>query len=133
MFRRQRQDRTISTDEVRAFADFHAWVLSLPWVVERPSNRETPGVRCFGVDCKPLRRRQLWMMTGLDREGRAGGLGLAVIVPRNAANDIEESGWGRPMAPMPRRHMLVAVDGAAFDRPRDAEALVLAAYGYALS
>ena len=133
MFRRQRQDRTSSTEEGRDFADFHKWVLSLPWVVERPYSRHAPGGRCFGVDCEPLGRRQLWLMTGLDRDEQTGGLGLAVIVPRDAANDIEGAGWGRQIAPLPRRHVLVAVDGAAFDRQRDAEALVLTAYGYALS
>ena len=42
-----------------AFDNLHEWVLSLPWVVERPFNVGTPGVRSFAVDCEPLGRKQL--------------------------------------------------------------------------
>jgi hypothetical protein len=28
----------------------------------------TPGVRAFGVDCEPLGRRQLWLLTGLEEQ-----------------------------------------------------------------
>jgi len=133
MFRRSRQDRILSSEHAPAFDDFHEWVLSLPWVVERPYSLDTPGVRCFGVDCEPLGRRQLWLITGLDENGASSSHSLTVIVPRDAANDIESAGWGRPVAPMPREHMLVAVDGPSFDRRRDAEALVLTAYGCAMS
>src|SRR6478672_6630004 len=37
----------------------HEWVLSLPWVVERPDDDTAPGVRYFAVDCEPLDRRQV--------------------------------------------------------------------------
>jgi len=133
LFRRSRSDEIVSTDEVPAFGDFYEWVLSLPWVVERPYSLETPGVRCFGVECEPLGRRQLWLVTGLDGNDRNSGASITVIVPREAANDIEDAGWGRPLAPMPQGHMLVTVDGPSFDRRRDVEALVLTAYGYAMS
>ncbi len=134
LFRRQGQDQIVSTEEVPGFGDFHEWVLSLPWVVERPYSLETPGVRCFGVECEPLGRRQLWLVTGLDGHGRpTGSPSITVIVPSEAANDIEDLGWGRPLAPMPRGYVLLTVDGPAFDRQRDLEALVLNAYGYAMS
>jgi hypothetical protein len=63
----RRREPTTTAREVRAFDDFHEWVLSLPWVVERPYALATPGVRGFGVECEPLDRRQLWLLTGLPR------------------------------------------------------------------
>jgi len=132
MFRRSR-DQIVSTEPERAFDDFHDWVLSLPWVVERPYNLDTPGVRCFAVDCEPLGRRQLWLMTGLDGARRRSNPSLTVIVPRAAANEIEDAGWGRIVAPMPREHSLVAIDRSSFGCRREVEALVLTAYGYAMS
>ena len=132
MFRRSR-DEIISNEPTPAFDDFHDWVLSLPWVVERPYNLDTPGVRCFGVDCEPLGRRQLWLMTGLDGARRRSCPSLTVIVPRDAASEIEDAGWGRTLAPMPREHSLLAIDGSAVDCRRDTEELVLTAYGYAMA
>jgi hypothetical protein len=80
MLRRRREPQTIGSNEGTALDDFHEWLLSLPWVVERPYNLETPGVRCFGVECEPLGRRQLWLVAGRQRQ-LADGIGLAVIVP----------------------------------------------------
>jgi hypothetical protein len=54
MLRRRREPQTIAPDEGNALDDFHEWVLSLPWVVGRPSSVDTPGVPCFGVDCELL-------------------------------------------------------------------------------
>jgi hypothetical protein len=42
-----------------------AWVLSLPWVVERPKIARRSGVRLYAVSCPLLRRRRVWLMTGL--------------------------------------------------------------------
>jgi hypothetical protein len=42
----------------------HSWLLGLPWVVERPGMAEAPGLRWFAVDCAPLGRRRLWLLTG---------------------------------------------------------------------
>ncbi|MDQ1459169.1 MAG: hypothetical protein QOI08_653, partial [Actinomycetota bacterium] len=67
MLRRRREPQTIASDEGNALDDFHEWLLSLPWVVERPYSLDTPGVRCFGIDCALLGRRQLWLITGLQR------------------------------------------------------------------
>jgi hypothetical protein len=133
MIRRRREQRATSTRVAGAFDDFHEWVLSLPWVVERPYGIGTPGVRSFGVDCEPLGRRRLWLLTGLQRELAIDRMGLAVVVPSNAANDIERGGWGRSVAPMPGQHELVSVYSESFDPPRDIEALVVTAYGHAMS
>src|ERR1700693_1191755 len=85
MLRRRREPQTVASNEGNALDDFHGWLLSLPWVVERPYGLDTPGVRSFGVDCEPLGRRQLWLITGLQRHVDTDGIGLAVIVPTDTA------------------------------------------------
>jgi hypothetical protein len=115
-----------------AFEDFHDWVLSLPWVVERPSRLAPPVVRSFAVDCEPLNRRQLWLITGLQEPSCADEISVAVIVPIEAAELIENSGWGERLAPMPAGHLLVTASSAALDRRQDIEALILTAYSCAI-
>jgi hypothetical protein len=133
MLRRRRTRQTISTRPQRLYDGFHEWVLSLPWVVERPYSLATPGVRSYGVDCEPLGRRQLWLLTGLGETSDQGARGLAVIVPADAARVIKAAAWGRAVAPMPGEHLLVSVHRNAIDRIVDVEALVLTAYGCAMS
>jgi hypothetical protein len=133
MLRRRGKQETVRTRERPSFEDFHEWVLSLPWVVERPYSVGTPGVRAFGVDCEPLGRRQLWLITGLDPQLEIHGLSLAVIIPAENGAEIEDAGIGRIVAPMPRRHALVSVYGLAIERRDELEALVLTAYGCAMS
>src|SRR5689334_24503869 len=94
-----------------AHDDFHDWVRSLPWVVERPYSLGTPGVRSFGVDCEPLGRRQLWLVTGLQAELESDGVGVALIVPEEAAQELEAANCGRSVAPVPAGHVLGAVYG----------------------
>src|SRR5258705_1271038 len=98
MIRRRREQRTTTT-VAPAFADFHEWVLSLPWVVERPYSPGAPGVRSFGVDCEPLERRQLWLITALQRELDADGIGLGINVPVAGASEIEDPCRGRTAGP----------------------------------
>ena len=133
MVRRQRDQKAPSIRDASPSDDFHEWVLSLPWVVERPFSLDTPGVRSFGVDCEPLGRRRLWLLTGVRHELGINGIGLAVVVPWHAANDIECAGWGQSVAPMPGEHALVNVYSELLGRRHDIEALVLAAYVYAMS
>ncbi|HEX4530693.1 MAG TPA: hypothetical protein VIA11_14925 [Acidimicrobiia bacterium] len=133
MLRRRREQPSGATAIAPAFEDFHAWVLSLPWVVERPYSVETPGIRCFGVDCEPLARRQVWLLTGLERQLDAHGLGLAVIVPADAAGDIEGAGLGRIVSPMPRGNALMAVSCDSLAGRAELETVVLSAYCCALS
>src|SRR3954447_11906327 len=133
MFRRQRTQHATGLHAPRGFADFHEWVLSLPWVVERPYSPATPAVRTFGVDCEPLSRRQLWLLTGLQQQLETDGFGLAVIVPTDVADEIQAGGAGRCVAPMPARHAMVALSGDMVGQRAELEALVLTAYGYAMS
>jgi len=94
MLRRRRERQSGATTFAPAFEDFHEWVRSLPWGVERPYSVETPGVRSFGVDCALLGRRQLWLLTGMERPFDADGLGLAIIVPDDAATRHRGCGPG---------------------------------------
>ena len=125
--------RTASATGTPALEDFHEWLLSLPWVVERPYCLGTPGVRAFGIDCEPLDRRQLWLITGLHKPMDADDVALAVIIPDEAADAIEDAGWAYRWSPMPAMHVLMrAADGAA-QRPQVIEALALAAYNFAMA
>jgi hypothetical protein len=133
MLRRNRTRQAVDSYAPRAFDDLHDWVLSLPWVVERPCSLEAPGVRSFGVDCEPLGRHQLWLITEFQRAPESERIGVAVIVPAEVADEIEIAGWGRSRAPLPGRKVMVAVYGDALSRRADLEMLVLTAYGYALS
>jgi hypothetical protein len=101
--------------------DLETWVNSLPWVVERP--HFDPGVRMFAVDCEPLDIRRVWLVTGL---GGAGNGGLAVVLPTEVAQIVEDAGWAWRVAPVPADHVLVRASAGA-DR-RELDALVLTAY-----
>ena len=116
-----------------AHATFHEWVLSLPWVVERPYSVATPDVRCFAVECEPLDRHQLWLVTGLQHELDPGRLSLAVVIPTDSAREVEDLGWGYPIAPMPGAQVLLAVRRESCDSQPEIEALVLAAYSSAMA
>jgi hypothetical protein len=133
MFSRHREAERETRERAIAFDDFHDWVLSLPWVVERPYGLGTPGVRSFGIDCEPLGRRQLWLLTGLRSRLDPRGIGLAVILPTDEAIELQGAGRGRSLSPMPGRQMLVSMNGDNFDRRDEVEALVLTAYGCAMS
>jgi hypothetical protein len=113
---------------------FHDWILSLPWVVERPFNIGTPGVRTFAVDCEPLGIRQVWLVTGLPHGGGVGvphGGGVGVIVPNPLAENYELVGVGRAIAQMPRDHTLMSVSDQA--DCADLDRAILDAYGTVLS
>jgi len=116
-----------------AVPTFHEWVLSLPWVVERPPVGGAAQVRTFAVECEPLDRRRLWLVTDLRQSCRFDGGDMAVIVPLEVAQFIEHVGWGQSLSPMPARHVLVAASERAIARPQDLEAFVLTAYSYAMS
>jgi hypothetical protein len=132
MLRRRRESQTTAAKQGRALDDFYEWLLSLPWVVERPCSLDTPGVRCFGVECAPLGRRRLWLMTGLGHDD-VDGIDLAIILPTDAARDLEDLGRGRIMAPMPAGHALVTVYGESWAGRQELEALALTAYDCAMS
>ena len=116
--------------EPSASNDFFAWVLSLPWVVERPYEL-APGVRTFAVDCEPLAVRRLWLVTGLGQQADARPK-VSVIVPLEVSWEIERAGWGRRVANMSPDHVLMSVRRDETGEG-DAEALVLTADRYAMA
>jgi hypothetical protein len=131
---RRRRDLETATQRDSAPPDrFHEWVLSLPWVVERPYDAETPGLRCFAIDCEPLGRRQVWLISGLQSDSDPAETGVAVIVPAEAALSIEDIGWGRMVAMLSADHVLVALNCRSADLRQTLEALVFTAYGHAMS
>jgi hypothetical protein len=132
MIRRRSTKKTSAVDSAPAFGDFHDWVLSLPWVVERSHSLATPGVRSFAIDCEPLGRRQLWLVTGLHEHLKIGSRDAAVILPLEAARSIENAGRGRALVPMPGQNVLMAVPCGGAGR-EEIEAITLVAYSYAMS
>jgi hypothetical protein len=106
--------------------DLEAWILGLPWVVERPYSLDTPGVRTFAVDCEPLARRRLWLVSGL-----RDGCGISVIVPADLATHLELLGLITPSAPMPPGHVLACIRQDVGQA--DIDRVVLKAYSYALA
>jgi hypothetical protein len=105
----------------------------MPWVVERPYSLGTPGVRAFGVDCEPLDRRQLWLITGLRNPLYAVDAALAVIVPNDAAEAIEQRGWAYRWTPMPAGHILMMARPGVANRPQEIEALAITAYSFSMA
>jgi hypothetical protein len=114
--------------------EVHEWVRSLPWVVERSPFHALPGsqVRVFAVDCEPLDRRQVWLLTGhvptlFDQPD------VAVVMPRSMALAATERGWVvHADALLPEDHVLVALANDAHREHAEVEALLLAGYCYAL-
>jgi hypothetical protein len=111
--------------------NIHDWILSLPWVVERPYGIGVPGVRSFAVDCEPLDLRQLWLVTGLTGSRTASALGAAVIVPTQLAEDLETVGLAVPISPMPARRVLARIPGDA--NRLDVEFVIAEAYASVMS
>jgi hypothetical protein len=127
-----RKSRPVS--RTPAYTDIQEWVLSLPWVVERPTDGSRPGVRLFAVDCPPLERRQLWLVTGLGQtlHDDDEGTGIAAVMPVAATRTADSAGWELHRAtPLPADHVLVTFRG---DVGRDEiDALILEAYSHAMS
>src|SRR6476619_6466169 len=102
--------------------NFHEWVLSLPWVVERPHGFGGRHVHSFAVDCELLGRQRLWLVTGLRQSWRVD-VDIAVMVPAEAVLSLEEAGWGRSLSPMPNGRVFMLISDAATETRQDLEAL----------
>ena len=88
-------------------------------------------VTCFAVDCEPLGRRRVWLLAGLTNDHHTSG--VAVVLPIDAATEIEELGLGYRFAVISDRHVLVAPHVVAATRRQRIETVVLTAYSYAMS
>jgi hypothetical protein len=104
----------------------HAWVLGLPWVVERPYSLGVPGVRSFAVDCAPAGVRSVWLVTGLPN-----GAGVGVVVPRALGADLDLLRLAEPIAPMPPVHVFAVVCAGVDEH--DLERVLLEAYATAFA
>jgi hypothetical protein len=109
--------------------DIHAWVSSLPWVVEEPRSL-APDVRMFAVDCEPLHVRRVWLMTG-PAAAPADSYNVSVVLPEDVGTIVARAGWAWRVAPMPPDHVLMRAD--VLGGANATEALILAAYECALS
>ena len=131
MIRRRATHSSAATRPVLVTEDLHEWVISLPWVVERPCNLQMPDVRSFSIDCEPLERRRLWLITGLT--SGSGSADIAVVLPIAAAEIFEAAGRGRRISPMPRRRVLMTACSDGVDELATIELVVLTAYSYAMT
>ena len=87
----------------------HGWLRGLPWVIERPGMVEAPGLRWFAVDCEPLGRRRLWLLTGAFGNVDTEGFGLHVVFPAATARRVVDAGVGAMVAALGDEHTLVSL------------------------
>ena len=141
MFRRRATRRSSPLDRRPASGPLEEWVLSLPWVVERPTDARWPEVRFFEVDCQPLRRRRVWLITGLAEQAQPGDAGgaapaaaPAAVMPDHPSRVGQPAGPDahQPM-PVPAGHVLVTLRGPAAQQRDVVEAFVLTAYNRAMA
>ena len=133
MLRRRRTRSSSIVEKTRRSSDVHEWVLSLPWVIERPTDGTRAGVRLFAVDCEPLQRRQIWLVTGLELVDD-GRVGIAAVMPVAAVRSPNATGWiVHPATPLPAGHVLVMLQHESVIRRDEIETFVLTAYEHAMS
>lgn len=111
----------------------HGWVLGLPWVVERPGVAEAPRLRWFALDCEPLGRRRLWLLTGALDGTASDDHVVHVVFPTPAGRDIVNTGLGRVVASVGDDHSLVSVRFDADEPVDDARLEHLLLLGYEAS
>jgi hypothetical protein len=97
--------------------------------------RRQGGVRLFAVDCKPLRRRQIWLTTGpVRQQGGRHEATVSVVLPEELSLIAESAGWGVASGELPAGHVIVTSQPACdVGATKHLEAMLLAAYSYALS
>jgi hypothetical protein len=119
--------------ERQARQQLHRWMLSLPWVIERPGMVTAPGLRWFAVDCRPLAIRRVWALTGaLDDSGSMWDVHL--VLPRAAATSVLVFAEAELTDPITASHCLVTLPAGPRRRPaQQLEQLLLVAYAAALS
>ncbi len=136
MIRRRTTSKSSPAEVTPAFGEVVEWVLSLPWVVERPADARWPSLRIFAIDCPPLERRRMWLLTGVAKpapDGHTYGTDLAAVMPVEASSEAEAAGWEvHRAAPSPADHVLMTLARDAVHEREDIEALVLAAYSHAM-
>jgi hypothetical protein len=71
---------------------------------------EAPELRWFAVDCEPLDRRRLWVVTGAIGDIAADHPALLVVLPAPAARRIADAGEGSEVASVGVEHYLVSLE-----------------------
>ena len=136
MIRRRTTPKSSSAEAIPAFGEVVEWVLSLPWVVERPADARWPSVRIFAIECPPLERRGMWLLTGVAKpapDGNTYATDLAAVMPVAASGEAETAGWEvHGATPAPGDHVLMTLARDAVHEREDVEAFVLAAYSHAM-
>ena len=147
MFGRWTRRRSAHVERAPVSGDLNEWVLSLPWVVERPSGAGRAGVRLFGIDCEPLHRRRAWLITGIpDTSSGAVNVTVAAVMPADPSLGVVMAGrdghevlrlaGDHTLVPtwlLPGGHVFVTPRGPAAHERRALETFLLQAYEHALS
>jgi hypothetical protein len=94
---------------IAAMERLNSWLLGLPWVVERPGLADVPGLRWFAIDCEPLGRRRLWVLTGPLGDMAPKWLCVTVVLPASTALGIVDDGDGALTARIGDQHWLVSL------------------------
>jgi len=130
---RRRPNKRASMTEPGECDALLEWVVSLPWVVERPRDPEAPDTRMFAVDCEPLGCRRIWLVTGLRSASGGSGTGLVVVLPLDAAAAVVADGEARGLAFLQDGYVLVTPSTNTARQPQHMELLLLSAYICAMS
>jgi hypothetical protein len=137
MFRRREPRHSAAVEGTPQFNDLYRWVLSLPWVVERPRDAAWPDVRLFAIECEPLQRRRIWLITGLAEQsplGETDGADVAAVMPDHPSRaQVSAEPGAQGAIPLPAGQVLVTLTGAAARQRSSVEAFILGAYNYAMS
>ena len=110
------------------------WLEGLPWVVERPPFADRPALRCFAIDCAPLRLRRVWALVGPFTNEGGPASSAHVVLPNWLADLTETAGDGNIAMSLGDRHALVTLDTQR--TPGEVErlhSLLLLAYAAAFS
>jgi hypothetical protein len=135
MIRRRRSPRPPIADALRppTSNDLHEWVLSLPWVVERPAQSWQPSARCFAVDCAPLNRRRAWLVTDAPWSANTDALRIAAVMPAVAVATMASDGWLVWAKSLRSERVIVLLEDGSTRARTEVEAFLLVAYNHALA
>jgi hypothetical protein len=113
----------------------HDWLLSLPWVVERPGIPELPELRWFAVDCEQLHRRRVWLLRGRLTATPGDELTVHIVIPRAAPRAVASSGAGTVVTCLAPDYELISLrlDGTEPDNGIVLGQLLLLGYETSLS
>ena len=110
------------------------WVEGLPWVVERPPFADRPTLRCFAIECAPLKLRRVWALVGPFSNESGPASSAHVVLPNWLADHTETAGDGTIAMSLGDRHALVTLDAQrASGEVERLHSLLLLAYAAAFS